>query len=54
MTFGALRAAREHGVAVATDLSVIGFDDIPAGRTSHPPLRTVVQPSASAASLRVD
>jgi DNA-binding LacI/PurR family transcriptional regulator len=33
-----------HCATARADLSVIGFDDIPAGRTSHPPLTTVAQP----------
>jgi DNA-binding LacI/PurR family transcriptional regulator len=47
MAFGALRRARELGIAVPTQLSVAGFDDIPAARASVPPLTTVHQPGES-------
>ncbi len=41
---GALLAARELGIAVPADLSVVGFDDSPSASTSDPPLTTVAQP----------
>jgi DNA-binding LacI/PurR family transcriptional regulator len=44
MALGALRAAQERGVRVPEQLSVAGFDDIPAAATSLPPLTTVRQP----------
>lgn len=44
LALGALMSAREHRVSVPEDLSVVGFDDAPPGRTSHPPLTTVAQP----------
>jgi LacI family transcriptional regulator len=40
---GAMRAARDLGFAVPADLSVIGFDDLPAGRHSDPALTTMGQ-----------
>lgn len=45
MALGALQWAREHGVRVPTDLSIAGFDDIPAAVLSDPPLTTVRLPS---------
>lgn len=44
LALGALQCAREHRLSVPGALSVIGFDDAPPGRTSHPPLTTVAQP----------
>lgn len=44
LALGALQFALEHRLNVPGALSVIGFDDAPPGRTSHPPLTTVAQP----------
>jgi alanine racemase len=44
MAIGVLRAARELGVRVPHDLSVVGFDDIDISQHTHPPLTTVHQP----------
>jgi DNA-binding LacI/PurR family transcriptional regulator len=44
LALGALGHAREHRLRVPGALSVIGFDDAPPGRTSHPALTTVAQP----------
>jgi len=44
MAIGAMRAAREYGLIVGQDLSVIGFDDIPLAEHAHPALTTVRQP----------
>jgi LacI family transcriptional regulator len=44
MAMGAMRAARENGLTVGRDLSVVGFDDIPLAEHAHPPLTTVRQP----------
>jgi LacI family transcriptional regulator len=43
---GVLRAAREHGVRVPDDLSVVGFDDLPVAAWLDPALTTVRQPLA--------
>jgi len=40
---GVLEAARRSGVRVPEDLSVVGYDDIPAALWSAPPLTTVRQ-----------
>ena len=42
--FGAMEAAREQGLRLPEDLSVVGFDDIPQAMHVHPPLTTVRQP----------
>ncbi len=44
MAIGAISAARELGLAVPRDLSVVGFDDIDLARHVDPPLTTVCQP----------
>lgn len=43
--FGAIRAIEEKGLNVPEDISVIGFDDIPAAAYYNPPLTTVRQPT---------
>jgi len=41
---GAIRALREAGLGVPEDVSVVGFDDIPAAAYNHPALTTIKQP----------
>jgi DNA-binding LacI/PurR family transcriptional regulator len=43
MALGAIRALREHNLRVPTDVSVVGFDDIPEAAYFEPPLTTVRQ-----------
>ena len=43
LALGVLRAARSAGLAVPADVSIAGFDDIPASRFSTPSLTTVDQ-----------
>ena len=43
LAFGAIEAAREMGLSVPGDLSVVGFDDVPEAARSNPPLTTVHQ-----------
>jgi LacI family transcriptional regulator len=45
MAVGAMRACQQHGIDVPTDMSIIGFDDIPLARLTRPPLTTVAQPA---------
>lgn len=45
MALGAIKAAREAGMEVPQDVSVVGFDDIPMAEMAHPPLTTVRQPA---------
>jgi DNA-binding LacI/PurR family transcriptional regulator len=55
MAIGAARVAREQGLRIPDDLSVVGFDDIDLAAHVDPPLTTVHQPirekGAVAASL---
>jgi len=44
LAIGVLDAAAERGISVPADLSVAGFDDIPAAATVTPTLTTVRQP----------
>ncbi|GAA2729296.1 LacI family DNA-binding transcriptional regulator [Cellulomonas aerilata] len=44
LAIGALLTARELGIAVPHDLSVVGFDDTPPAAAADPPLTTVSQP----------
>jgi alanine racemase len=54
---GILDAARSKGMEVPSELSVVGYDDIPAAEHASPPLTTVRQPiiekAEAAASLLV-
>jgi DNA-binding LacI/PurR family transcriptional regulator len=45
MALGAMRAVAERGLRVPTDVSILGFDDIPAASNSDPPLSTIKQPA---------
>ena len=46
MAFGVYEAARQRGIRVPDDLSVVGFDDLPGSRWTSPPLTTIRQPLA--------
>jgi LacI family transcriptional regulator len=51
MALGAMCALRELGYRVPEDVSVLGFDDIPAAEGSRPALTTVRQPTAEMVEL---
>ncbi|WP_033921002.1 LacI family DNA-binding transcriptional regulator [Sphingomonas sp. 37zxx] len=54
MALAVLEVARQRGLSVPDDLSVISFDDTPIVRFTHPPLTAVVQPIAEVASRAVE
>lgn len=54
MAFGALTAAREAGIAVPQQLSIVGFDDIDLAAFSAPPLTTVAQPKQQIGTVAAD
>jgi DNA-binding LacI/PurR family transcriptional regulator len=51
--YGVIEAAREAGLRVPQQLSVVGFDDLPISRWFSPPLTTVRQPLDEMAALAV-
>ncbi len=54
MAFGALTAAREAGISVPEQLSIVGFDDIDLAAFSAPPLTTVAQPKLQIGTLAAE
>ena len=53
IAIGVLRAARQLGIEVPRELSVVGFDDIPWASIVTPALTTVNQPVAEMATIAV-
>jgi LacI family transcriptional regulator len=51
---GVLHAAREAGLAVPDDLSVIAYDDVPLASYLAPPLTTIAMPLAELGEAAVD
>ncbi|TYP88481.1 LacI family DNA-binding transcriptional regulator [Blastococcus xanthinilyticus] len=51
MALGVYEGVRRSGMRVPDDVSVVGFDDLPEGRWSSPPLTTVHQPLAEMGGL---
>jgi DNA-binding LacI/PurR family transcriptional regulator len=54
MALGAVRAARERGMAVPDDVSIVGYDDTELMRFTDPPLTTVHQPVTRIVEYAVD
>jgi LacI family transcriptional regulator len=52
--FGVYEAARQRGLRIPQDLSVVGFDDLPVARWVSPPLTTVRQPLAEMGSAAAE
>ena len=51
---GVYQAAREIGIKIPEEISVIGYDDLPLARLLEPPLTTLSYPMEEIASLCVD
>ncbi|WP_339302549.1 LacI family DNA-binding transcriptional regulator [Paenibacillus sp. FSL R5-0519] len=51
MAIGGMEAFREHDISIPEQLSVIGFDNIPASQYMNPPLTTFRQPKRDAGQL---
>jgi DNA-binding LacI/PurR family transcriptional regulator len=54
IAIGAIRALQVRGIVVPRDVSVIGFDDIPAATLANPPLTTIAQDTRLAGELLVE
>ncbi|QDZ08748.1 LacI family DNA-binding transcriptional regulator [Sphingomonas panacisoli] len=54
MALATLEYARERGIEVPTDLSLVSFDDTPIVRFTHPPLTAIVQPIAAVSARAVE
>ncbi|WP_342113519.1 LacI family DNA-binding transcriptional regulator [Pseudoduganella sp. OTU4001] len=53
MALGVMNAIREKGLRIPEDISVIGFDDIPAAAMTRPPLTTLRHPFEAMAQATV-
>ncbi len=54
LAFGAMDAAKDIGLVIGQDISLIGFDDIDMASQTHPPLTTVRQPMAAMGETALD
>lgn len=54
MALATLELARERGLDVPRDLSLVSFDDTPIVRFTHPPLAAIVQPIAEVSARAVE
>lgn len=53
MALGVIRAARQRGLTIPADLSVVGYDDAPMMEFTDPPMTTIRQPVQSMALAAV-
>jgi DNA-binding LacI/PurR family transcriptional regulator len=51
---GAMHALQERGISVPANVSIVGFDDIPAASLANPPLTTIAQNTRLAGEMLVD
>jgi LacI family transcriptional regulator len=54
MAIGMLNAALSHGYAIPDHMSIVGFDDIDAGKYVFPPITTVEAPTHALAETAID
>lgn len=54
MAIGVMRAIREAGLDIPTDIAVVGYDDLPPATIATPQLTTIRQPIARLGSKAVD
>lgn len=54
IALGVVQAARELGISVPHELSIIGFDDIPQAAESSPKLTTIHQPLSGMGAMAVE
>jgi DNA-binding LacI/PurR family transcriptional regulator len=54
IAIGAMRALQDHAIEVPLQVSVVGFDDIPAASLVNPALTTVMQDTRMAGEVLVD
>ena len=54
IAIGAMHALQERGINVPADVSLVGFDDIPAASLANPPLTTIAQNTRLAGEVLVD
>ena len=54
IALGAMHCLQEHQIEVPTQVSVVGFDDIPAAGLANPPLTTIAQNTRLAGEVLVE
>ncbi len=54
IAIGAMEAAKEAGIVIPDELSIVGFDDIPIAALVNPPLTTVSQPRCRKGKLAAE